>query len=108
MPESDNGTLPPTSPLEAPAKRASQYDVAASPLVFLKTHRYSVEQSSAALWEALIEHPDAVADQELWYRGDNYNLDGDRGFQLICWTTAPGTSITTQPLQAVKLDFTEI
>jgi hypothetical protein len=109
MPDSDDGTTWPTSFPELHSTQTSPYDASMGPLVFLTTHRtYSVFQLSSALWEALIEHPNGPSGQEFWPTGDNYNLDGDRGFQSLCWTTAPGTSITTQPLSITVLDFEEI
>jgi hypothetical protein len=106
MPDSDDGTTWPASSPELQPTDASHYDAGTGPLVFLTTHHiYSVFHSSSALWEALIEHPNGQSGQEFWPTGKNYNLDGDRGFQWLCWTTA---SITSQPVGFTLLDFEEI
>jgi hypothetical protein len=104
MPASDDGTGWPTSGVEQPATSASPYAIAASPLSFLTGNpTNSVAAQVGLLWSNMIEH--AGSDR---VDSANPNLDSDRGFSERCWTLAPGSLITSQPVVIDILSYTGI
>lgn len=104
MPSSDDGTASPTSALEKPATSPSPFAATALPLAFLTGNTpYSVSARSSSLWIDMIEYPGSDRPGSA-----NPNLDADRGFSAQCWSLAPGTTITSQPVQTVALSFTGI
>jgi hypothetical protein len=109
MPSSDDGTSPPTSALEQPGTPPSPYSTSTSPLVFLTGHpTYSVSALAPTLWVDFIEHPGTAHRSKNWPGSGNFDLDSDRGFQALCWRLAPGSTITSQPVNIVVLNFNAI
>jgi hypothetical protein len=109
MPSSDDGTAWPASALEQNGTTASPYTASSSPLTFLTgSPAYSVSALSPTLWTDLIERPGETHESKNWPGDGNFNLDCDRGFQALCWALAPGTAITSQPVDTVVLSFTGI
>jgi hypothetical protein len=106
-PATDDGTTWPASPLEQPATSPSPFSVSGSPVTFLTGATDSVSTLSAKLWIDLIELHGVAPGKDQRLIG-NLNLDADRSFAAECWTLAPGSLITDEPVNIVTLTYNAI
>lgn len=96
VPVSAMPTVFPASPLEHPTTIPSPFAVGATPVSFLNgMPAADVATLSIVLWEGDLER-------------ENLNLDADRGWLAVCWKLVPGTSINTDPLRVLDLEYSEI